>query len=347
MIRVLIVDDSAVVRKILKEKLEKASDIEVVGTATDPYIARDKIVQLKPDVITLDIEMPRMDGLTFLGKIMKHFPMPVIVVSSLSPEGSTTALRALELGAVEVVGKPGSAYSLDKISSLLINKIRIASKAKYRNFGKIKALPTVSGAELSRIKTTENILAIGASTGGTEAINRVMLQLPSTTPGTLIVQHMPEHFTKAFADRLNINCQMEVREASGGEIMRPGLALIAPGNKHLVIMRNGAQYIAHVKNGPEVFHQRPSVEVMFNSVAKHVGVNAVGVILTGMGADGGKGLLAMRDAGASTIAQDEDSCVVWGMPKVAIDLGAAEKVMSLDRIPQGIMHAFGSLKCKV
>jgi two-component system chemotaxis response regulator CheB len=338
MIKVLIVDDSAVVRKILKERLEKAPDIEIVGTATDPYIARDKIIQLKPDVLTLDIEMPRMDGLTFLDKLMRYYPLPVIVVSSLTPEGSSTALRALELGAIDIVGKPGSAYSVNEISEILIEKIRIASKVKYLAKKAPQAYKAIT-PELSKIETTDKILAIGASTGGTEAIKAVLTQLPRTTPGTVIVQHMPQHFTKAFADRLNDLCQIDVAEAKGGEILRPGLALIAPGNYHLVITRSGAQYVARVKDGPEVFHQRPSVEVLFNSVAKHVGINAIGVILTGMGADGAKGLLAMKEAGAFTIAQDEASSVVWGMPKVAVELGAAQKVVSLNNISACIIDS--------
>lgn len=342
MIKVLIVDDSAVVRKILKERLQKAGDIEIVGTATDPYIARDKIIQLKPDVVTLDIEMPRMDGLTFLSKLMKHYPLPVIVVSSVSPQGSHNALKALELGAVDVVGKPGSAYSVEQISDMLIKKIRVASKVKFqkRKAQEEQTRITPSTLEFSQIRTTNKVLAIGASTGGTEAIRSLLVQLPRSTPGTLIVQHMPANFTKAFAERLNDLSEMEVREAQGNEIIRPGLALLAPGNYHLVVRRNGANYIAVVKDGPEVYHQRPSVEVLFNSVSKYVGVNAVGVILTGMGADGGKGLLNMRNTGAYTIAQDEASSVVWGMPKVAIELGGAEKVQTLELIPQDIINAF-------
>ncbi len=346
MIKVLIVDDSAVVRKILSEKLAQVDDVEVVGTATDPYIARDKIVNLKPDVITLDVEMPRMDGITFLGKLMKHHPMPVIVVSSLTPKGSSMAIQALELGAIEVISKPGSAYTVSEISDLLVQKIRAAAGARFSRkdpSADRKPKPLVIKNQL---QTTNKILAIGASTGGTEAIRKVLQALPAMTPGALIVQHMPEHFTTAFAQRLNETCQMEVAEALGGEIMRPGLALIAPGNKHMLVFRSGAQYIVQLRNGPPVFHQRPSVEVLFNSVAKHVGVNAVGVLLTGMGADGGKGLLNMKNAGARTIAQDEATCVVYGMPKVAVELGAADKVLPIDRIPEGIFEAFNALGMK-
>ncbi len=346
MIKVLIVDDSAVVRRILSERLGRASDVEVVGTAADPYLARDKIVELEPDVLTLDVEMPRMDGLTFLEKLMKYHPMPVIVVSSITPKGSHVALKALELGAVDVVSKPGSAYSVADISRQLVTKIRAAANARvvgkklsgHREPDSLREPPAL-------LHTANKVLAIGASTGGPEAIRRVLGGLPPTIPGTVIVQHMPEHFTSAFARRLDGECEMEVREAEGGEILRPGLALIAPGNKHLLVYRNagyrnGVQYVAQVRDGPQVFHQRPSVEVLFNSVAKHVGANAVGVLLTGMGADGARGLLAMKEAMAKTIAQDEASCVVFGMPKVAIELGAADRVLPLDEIPKGIIAAF-------
>lgn len=340
MIRVLIVDDSAVVRKILTDQLQRADDIEVVGTAPDPYVARDKIVQLKPDVVTLDIEMPRMDGLTFLSRLMKHYPLPVIVVSSLTPAGSEAAMRALELGAVDVISKPGAAYSVGDVAVQLIDRIRAAAVARIRRPGQGPAERTVAAGVLSRIQTTDKVLAIGASTGGTEAIRAVLEALPETTPATVIVQHMPEHFTAAFARRLNDLSAMEVREAGGGELLRPGLALIAPGNHHLLITRQGAQYVAQVKDGPRVHHQRPAVDVLFNSVAKYAGVNAVGVLLTGMGADGAAGLLAMRQAGARTIAQDQATCVVYGMPKAAVQLGAAETVLPLGRIPDGILAAF-------
>jgi len=342
-IRVLIVDDSAVVRKILSEQLSRAKDIDVIGTAVDPYAARDKIVRLKPDVITLDIEMPRMDGLTFLSKLMKHYPLPVIVVSSLTPAGSQAAMRALELGAVDVLNKPGSAHSVGDMAVQLVDRVRAAARVRLPKARVEPADPKrVPGDALSQIRTTHQVLAIGASTGGTVAIREVLTALPASTPGTVIVQHMPEQFTAAFADRLNGICQMEVREARDGERLRPGLALVAPGNYHLLVHRTGGHYLTQVKGGPPVFHQRPSVEVLFNSVAKHVGVNAVGVLLTGMGADGGRGLLAMRENGAHTIAQDEATCVVFGMPKVAIELGAAQRVMPLPRIAAGIIEAFRS-----
>jgi len=341
MIRVLIVDDSAVVRKVLSEQLARAQDIEVVGTAANPYVARDKIVKLKPDVVTLDVEMPRMDGLTFLARLMKHHPMPVIVVSSLTAAGSEAAVRALQLGAVEVMCKPGPAYSVGDVATHLIDRIRAAAHVRPRAATTDRSAPVGAGV-LGSIRTTDKVLAIGASTGGTEAIKRVLSALPAQTPGTVIAQHMPAQFTRAFAQRLNDHSAMEVREAQGGEILRPGLALVAPGNYHLLVSRNGAQYVASVKDGPAVFHQRPSVEVLFNAVAKHAGVNAVGVLLTGMGADGAKGLRTLREAGAHTIAQDEATCVVYGMPKEAVKLGAAEAVLPLDRIPAAILEAFGA-----
>jgi len=335
-IRVLIVDDSAVVRKILTDQLQRADDIEVVGTAPDPYVARDKIVQLKPDVVTLDIEMPRMDGLTFLARLMKHYPLPVIVVSSLTPAGSEAAMRALELGALDVISKPGAAYSVGDVAVQLIDRIRAAALARVRRPAEATA-PRSAAGTLSAIHATDKILAIGASTGGTEAIREVLEALPATTPATVIVQHMPEQFTAAFARRLNDLCAMEVREAAGGELLRPGLALIAPGNHHLLITRQGAQYFAQIKDGPRVHHQRPAVDVLFNSVAKYAGVNAVGVLLTGMGADGAEAMLELRMAGAHTIAQDEASCVVFGMPKEAIALGAVDEVLPIGQVARAIL----------
>jgi two-component system chemotaxis response regulator CheB len=337
LIRVLIVDDSAVVRKVLTEQLQRAADIEVIGAVPDPYIARDEIVRLKPDVLTLDVEMPRMDGLTFLRKLMKYHPMPVIVISSLTREGSDAAMRALELGAVDVLCKPGEAYSVGDAAAQLVHRIRAAVHARIRG-PRIGAPPRpLSGAALSRIKTTDKVLAIGASTGGTEAVWRVLAALPPNTPGTLIVQHMPARFTASFARRLNDTCPMTVLEAKGGELVRPGVALLAPGNLHMLLARSGARYRVQVKSGPQVHHQRPAVDVLFNSVAKHVGADAVGVLLTGMGADGAAGMLAMRQAGARTIAQDEASCVVFGMPGRAIGCGGAEQVLPLDRIASGVV----------
>ncbi len=333
MIRVLVVDDSAVVRKVLVDQLSKADDIEVVGTAIDPYVARDKIVQLQPDVITLDLEMPRMDGLTFLGKLMRYQPMPVIVVSSLTPKGSETAFKALELGAIDVIGKPGSAYSVGEVSGELIEKIRTASLAHVTATTAIKAASRVAGSSVSMLtETTHKIIAIGASTGGTRAIEEVLINMPAGMPGIVIVQHMPEHFTKSFAGRLNDLSALEVREAADGDMVVPGAVLIAPGNYHMAIKRDGARYFVQVKTGPPVHHQRPSVDVLFHSVASQVGTNAVGVILTGMGADGAQGLLAMRNAGAKTFGQDEASCVVYGMPREAAEKGAVQHVLPLKKV---------------
>lgn len=330
MIRVLVVDDSAVVRQMLTQELSRANDIEVVGTAADPYVARDKIVSLRPDVVTLDVEMPRMDGLTFLSKLMRHFPLPVLVVSSVTPQGSQAAIRALELGAVDVISKPGVAYSVAEIGEILVRRIRVAASARCRPMA--APAEAVAPAQAPLLQMTHKLLAIGASTGGTQAISRVFQRLPITTPATLVVQHMPEHFTASFAQRLNDNCAMEVREARHGDTLAPGLALIAPGNRHMVLRRNGTLYEVELKDGPPVHYQRPSVDVLFHSVARQAGPNAVAVILTGMGADGARGMLAAREAGAHTIGQDEASCVVYGMPKEAAKLGALDEVVPLDRV---------------
>ncbi|MCF7934788.1 MAG: chemotaxis response regulator protein-glutamate methylesterase [Synergistales bacterium] len=347
--KVLVIDDSALVRKILTEELSKQDDIEVVGAAPNPYIARDKIVALKPDILLLDIEMPEMDGLTFLEKLMRHRPMPVIVVSSLARGRSETAVRAMQLGAVEVMAKPGSSYTVRDMIEMLVDKIRAVSridpdyfkqKAQEPAKPKQEARPVVPRARSSMLETTYSVIAIGASTGGTEAIKAVLTRLPATIPPIVVVQHMPEHFTRSFAGRLNEICEVEVKEAENRELLRPGKALIARGNSHLVLKRSGANYFVEIKDGPLVFHQRPSVEVLFQSVAKFAGKNAVGVLLTGMGKDGAQGLLNMHDAGAWTIAQDEKSSVVFGMPKEAIDLGAASVVLPLHRIPEALVQRF-------
>lgn len=344
MIRVLVVDDSAVVRKILEDELSRFADIDVVGTAIDPYVARDKIVALKPDVLTLDLEMPRMNGLQFLVKLMAYHPMPVVVLSSLTPEGSKTALQALELGAIEVIGKPGSAYTVRGVVQRVAVALRAAATARFAKPAEKRPKPKPIAADLLNLRTTDGVLAIGASTGGTEAIKAVLTQMPVTTPGTLIVQHMPEQFTSAFAERLNGLCSMEVREARDGDLVSPGLALLAPGNHHMVLSRSGARYHVRLNDGPQVHYQRPSVDVLFHSVARHAGVNAVGVILTGMGADGAVGMKEMRDAGAHTIAQDEVSCVVFGMPREAIVMGAAVEIAPLDHIPRRIIKALNKGK---
>ena len=345
MIRVLVVDDSAVVRKLLTEELSRYPDIEVVGTAVDPYVARDRIIQLQPDVVTLDVEMPRMDGLSFLARLMRHHPIPVVIVSSLTPRNSEAALRALELGAVDVIAKPGSAYSIPDVSRRLVRAIRAAavarvSASKGETHGGDEPAPLAETTRLlAQVQTTHRILAIGASTGGTKAIEAVLRAFPANAPGTVIVQHMPEGFTASFAARLNQICAVEVREARDGDLVTPGLALVAPGNRHMLLHRSGAQYVARVKDGPPIHHQRPAVDILFQSVARHAGRNAVGALLTGMGADGAAGLLEMRQAGAHTIAQDERSCVVFGMPREAIALDAAAEVLPLDRIATGMLAA--------
>lgn len=338
MIRVLIVDDSAVVRKILTEELSKYKDIEIIGTAMDPYVARDKIVKLRPDVITLDLEMPRMDGLSFLAKLMKHYPIPVVVLSSLTPRNSEMAMKALELGAVEVLGKPGTAYSTQNISQHLVRAIRAAASARIQRLPeKTENFQSQTGVLLTH--TTHKVVAIGASTGGTKAIEVVLSGMPVSSPGTVIVQHMPENFTSSFAKRLNELCQMEVREARDNDAVVPGVALIAPGNHHMLLHRSGGNYLVKIKDGPMVHYQRPSVDVLFHSVAASAGKNAVGVILTGMGADGAKGLLAMKEIGAYTLAQNEESCVVFGMPKEAIKIGAVDKIVGLADVSRSIILA--------
>jgi len=340
-IRVLVVDDSAVARNILVQGLHKYPFIEIVGSAQDPYVAKDKILQLNPDVMTLDVEMPRMDGLTFLKKIMEYRPMPVIMVSSLTRSGCDLTISCLETGAVDFITKPeiDVADGIEKMLNTLAEKIKFAAKVKVNKRGlsgnTASPAPLLSSA---LIETTNKILAIGASTGGTEAIKAVLTRMPADAPGIVITQHMPEKFTKSFADRLNNLCQIEVREAKSGDSIIPGLALIAPGNYHMTIKRSGARYYVETHQEPQVNGHRPSVDVMFESVAKYVGNNAVGVIMTGMGADGARGLLTMMENGARTIAQDEESCVVFGMPKEAIVLGAAEKIVSLERIAEEIFR---------
>jgi len=338
-IRVLIVDDSAIVRKVLTLELSKYRDIEVVGSAVDPYVARDKIVRLHPDVITLDLEMPRMNGLAFLAKLMKYYPLPVVVVSSLTPKNSEAALKALELGAVEVICKPGPGYRTPEISGPLVHAIRAAASARVTPHASTSEGDGISDTTHGfHLQTTHKILAIGASTGGTQAIESVLRGLPAISPGTLIVQHMPEQFTATFAQRLNQVCQMDVREARDGDPVGPGVALVAPGNRHMLLQQDGARYRVRIKNGPAVNHQRPSVDVLFQSVARSAGRNAMGVLLTGMGADGAKGLMAMHEQGAHTLAQDEQTCVVFGMPKEAIGLGAVDEVVSLQHIPGTILR---------
>ncbi|ETR74193.1 MAG: Chemotaxis response regulator protein-glutamate methylesterase [Candidatus Magnetoglobus multicellularis str. Araruama] len=341
-IKVLVVDDSAIVRKIFTDQLSKEPGIRVVGTAPDPYVARDKIVTLKPDVITLDIEMPRMDGITFLKKLMRYKPMPVIIVSSLTPKGGKLALEAIESGAVEVLCKPGASYSVGDMGKQLADKIKAAALARIkppdRSRKALSEQPKLAYRNRSLQETTNKVVAIGSSTGGTEALKQVLVKFPPTIPGILIVQHMPPKFTTAFADRLNELCDITVKEAQDGDHVLTGRALIAPGNYHMLLRRSGARYFVSVETGPMVHHQRPAVDVLFESVAEYAGSNAVGVILTGMGADGAKGLLQMKNAGARTIGQDEASCVVYGMPKEAAKVGAVEIVTPLHHVAQEVIN---------
>jgi two-component system chemotaxis response regulator CheB len=338
-IKVLIVDDSAVIRNIFSKELSYDPEIEVAGTAPDPYVARDLIVKLKPDVITLDIEMPRMDGLTFLRKLMKHYPIPIIVVSSLTSKGGDLALEALNEGAVEVMCKPGDAYTVSDMALTLTEKIKAAAKVNLKDtLHKNISVDSSSKKKLFLSKTTNKVVAIGASTGGTQAIQSILKLMPVNAPGIIVVQHMPERFTKSFSDRLDTICDIKVKEAEDSDRVIPGTALIAPGNKHMLLKKSGSTYYVEIKNGPLVKRQRPAVEVLFNSVAKYAGNNAIGVILTGMGSDGSSGLLKMKESGAQTLAQDEKSSVVFGMPREAIKLGAANKIVSLDNMPREILN---------
>lgn len=350
-IRVLTVDDSALMRQVLARLLAKDPQIEVVGSAPDPYIAREKIKALNPDVLTLDVEMPKMDGLTFLEKLMRGYPMPVVMVSSLTEVGCRTTLRALELGAVDFIAKPkiDLREGMEELAQDIIAKVKAAAVARIK--GKEgggrdgresvtcprSSLPSGS----AMIKTTDTIIAIGSSTGGTEAVKEILERLPSHTPPILITQHMPERFTKTWADRLNRFCRIAVKEAQDGDSVLPGHALVAPGGFHMTLVRNGARYKVRINQDPPVNRHRPSVDVMFSSVARYAGSNAVGVILTGMGNDGAKEMLTMKQAGAFTIAQDEASCVVFGMPKEAIKAGAVDKVLPLDGIAGAILAYVG------
>jgi two-component system chemotaxis response regulator CheB len=343
-IKVLIVDDSAVVRQSLSEIIDSDKDLEVLATASDPFVAAKKIKSQVPDVITLDIEMPKMDGLTFLRKIMSQYPIPVVIISSLTAEGTETALKALEYGAVEIITKP-QMYSKDFIvesKMRICEAIKGAAQARVRRkvlLSSMRVEPKYSADAVlppvvthSMIKTTDVVVSVGASTGGTEALAQFLKELPPNSPGIVIVQHMPEVFTKSFAERLNEICKITVKEASNGDSVINGRALIAPGNYHTLLKRSGARYYVEVKEGPFVNRHRPSVDVLFRSTAKYAGANAIGIIMTGMGDDGAKGLLEMRNAGAKTIAQDEESSIVFGMPKEAIKLDAAEKVLHLNKI---------------
>jgi two-component system chemotaxis response regulator CheB len=344
-IRLLIVDDSSVIRTLFTKIFSLDPEIEVVGTAPDPYIAREKLVQLKPDVMTLDLEMPRMDGLTFLEKVMEHFPTRTVIISSLSTEGSETALRALELGAVDVMAKPtiDLKAGLESIAAEMTARVKEVAKAQLpvrssqpiHSPGKKLIKPQAMGLHLK--KTTHQILAIASSTGGTEALKKVLPLLPSDLPGTVVVQHMPPVFTKTYADALAQLCPFEVKEAVEGDRVQPGRVLIAPGNFHMELMRNGAYYHVKLNQGPLLHGVRPAADHLFRSVAKYAGGNAVGLVLTGMGNDGAAGLLEMKKAGSFNIAQDEKSCVVYGMPKKAVEAGAIDKSVKLEDIAQEIV----------
>jgi two-component system chemotaxis response regulator CheB len=353
-IRVLVVDDSASVREILSRVLKSDPAIDVIGTAADPYVAAKRISEEIPDVITLDVEMPRMDGITFLRKIMSQHPIPVVMCSSLTEEGSATLMQALEAGAVDVILKPrvDTAQFLQESSLRICDVVKAAAQAKVgrlpartsRTMNPQKKLSAdvilpAPAAEHAMVRTTEKVVCIGASTGGTESLRVVLEVLPVDSPGIVIVQHMPEKFTEAFSRRLNGLCDIEVKEAADGDVVRRGRALIAPGNHHMLLQRSGAQYYVSIKEGPLVSRHRPSVDVLFRSAAKYAAANAVGIIMTGMGDDGAHGLREMKDAGAYTIAQDEATSVVFGMPKEAIARGAVDKIMPLGLLAGEITRA--------
>lgn len=348
-VKVLVVDDSALARQTLINILQTDAMIEVIGSASDPFIAVKKIQSQEPDVITLDIEMPRMDGLTFLKKIMSQHPIPVVVISSLTKEGSVSAMRALDYGAAEVITKPAlnTKIFFEESSIRICDAVKAAAMSKIRR-RKVTELSEVTpkfsadvilakASSNSSLHSTDIVVAVGASTGGTEALRIFLSELPLNSPGVVVVQHMPELFTRSFANRLNDMCQITVKEAENGDAVIRGRALIAPGNKHILLKRSGPKYIVELNDGPMVNRHRPSVDVLFRSVARYAGSNAIGVIMTGMGDDGAKGLLEMKQAGAKTIAQDEKTCVVFGMPKEAISLGAADKIVSLELIAQATM----------
>jgi two-component system chemotaxis response regulator CheB len=340
-IRVLVIDDSAIVRKILSETLASETDIEVVGTAPDPIIALDKIQRLKPDVLTLDIEMPRMDGLTFLKQLMATRPMPVILVSSLAQSSIEIALEALRCGAVDVLAKPSGPYSVGELRASISSRIRTAARAKIRrqDTAPIETVVRIPEKPVNQRVDTTRLIAIGASTGGTEAICSVLTQLPAEVPPIVITQHIPPMFSRTFAERLNKLCRMEVREAVDGDVPRAGLALVAPGGFHMMVERAAHGLRVKIKDGPLVCYQRPSVDVLFTSAVIAAGDRAVGAILTGMGNDGAQGMKKMKEKGCHTIAQDEASCVVFGMPREAIRAGGVDQVLPLERIAPALMLA--------
>ena len=344
-IRVVVVDDSALVRNLLTEIINRQADMQCVGAAADPLVAREMIRAVNPDVITLDVEMPRMDGIDFLSRLMRLRPTPVVMVSTLTERGADVTLRALELGAVDFVAKPklGVADGLKRLADDITDKIRAAARARVRRLA-ATAAPTSAGSASDTASTppmgrlsTEKLVFIGASTGGTEATKTVLMEFPADMPAVLITQHMPPGFTSSYAKRLDSLCQIRVKEASDGERLLPGHGYLAPGGLHLSVERSGANYIARVRDGEPVNRHRPSVEVLFESAARIVGPNAVGIMLTGMGGDGAQAMRAMRDAGSWNVCQDEASCIVFGMPREAIARGAAQEVLPLDRISGAVM----------
>jgi two-component system chemotaxis response regulator CheB len=353
-IRVLVVDDSAAVRQIMTEVLQSDPDLEVMATAGDPYVAAERMKEEVPDVITLDVEMPRMDGITFLRRIMSQHPIPVVICSTLTEKGSETAMAALESGAVDVITKPkvGTKQFFNESCVYICDVVKSAAHARpaarRAEVPPIKAAPKLTAdvmiakpSSQAMIQTTEKIVAIGASTGGTEALRELLQALPPNAPGIVIVQHMPEKFTASFAERLNQICQITVKEAADGDSVIRGQALIAPGNRHTLLKRSGARYFVEVRDGPLVCRHRPSVDVLFRSTARYAGKNAVGVIMTGMGDDGARGLLEMKEAGAITVAQDEQSCIVFGMPAEAIKLGGVDRICPLQKIASEVVRLCG------
>lgn len=352
-IRVLIVDDSAVVRQVLTEILSADPAVEVIGTAADPLIASSKIAKERPDVITLDVEMPRMDGLSFLKQIMATEPIPVVMCSSLTEKGAEVTFKALQYGAVEIINKPrmGAKQFLEDSHVQICDAVKAAAKARVRRLSTLINPPEpklTADVMLSQPRATENflttekVIAVGASTGGTEALRIFLQALPYDAPGIVIVQHMPQYFTAAFAKRLNGICRIEVKEAADGDTVLSGRALIAPGNLHMMLKRSGTRYYVQLKDGPLVCRHRPSVDVLFRSVARYAGINATGIIMTGMGDDGARGLLEMKNAGALNLAQDEESCVVFGMPQEAIKLGSVQKIVPLDKLADETMRLYRS-----
>jgi len=346
-IRVMVVDDSAVVRSVLTEVLQRARGIAVIAAVADPVFAMKRMAQAWPDVIVLDIEMPRMDGLTFLKKIMAERPTPVVICSTLTEKGADTTFQALSAGAISIITKPrvGLRDFLEDSSNDVVEAVRAAARARLANIRTSRPVasaglpPAVSAVATAPLATTQKLVAIGTSTGGTQALERVFVALPAVCPGILVVQHMPEKFTAMFAQRLNSLCRIEVREAGNGDRVLPGLALIAPGGKHMTLKKSGAHYTVQIMDGPPVNRHKPSVDVLFRSVASCAGKNAAGFILTGMGDDGARGLKAMHCAGSYTVAQDEQSCVVFGMPKEAIALDAVERVLPLGEIASEIIRS--------